>query len=147
MMNFFSSNIPMAQQSAMSFMEKQIEIAKLIGSSDEYRYWVLNFVKQLVTMHSTGSGIHTANIENRLKELCTNLLGAPFSHHHHQLEQKNIVVINKHNLLREILSILASNLSLQRLYLEFKDSLDSFANTTESVLKNPFAANKKANDC
>ncbi|KAH9422787.1 hypothetical protein DERP_008050 [Dermatophagoides pteronyssinus] len=146
-MNFFSSNIPMAQQSAMSFMEKQIEIAKLIGSSDEYRYWILNFVKQLVTMHSNGGGMHAANIENRLKELCKNLLGPPFSLQ--LLEQKNtqsIVGVNKHNLLREILSILASNLGLQRLYLEFKDSLDSVANSTKSMLKNPFATRTTSND-
>lgn len=58
------------------------------------------------------------------------MAGAPFpsTGSSPQSSSSNKVLgISKHELLREVLSMLASNLSLQRLYLEYKDQLESFS--------------------
>lgn len=135
LLNFFSSNSSVSQQSILSFMEKQIEVAKQLGSREEYRFWTLNLVQHLVSIHSCCDPIQSGIIENRLKAICTSLIGSRFpsriSQEHqilpHDKCASSLPDLNRHELLREVLSILVSNLSLQRLYQEFKDILDSFS--------------------
>ena len=154
LLNYFSVSAPNAQYGLVSFIEQQIESSKVLGLSKDYRYWVLNLVQHLVSMHSSGFG--TDNIEARLRDLCHFLLGQQFPTSR-KVESVisastplpsrinssssgagsttsalvtgggKVVGLSKHELLREILSILASNLLLQRLYTEFKEQLDSFS--------------------
>lgn len=57
------------------------------------------------------------------------MAGAPFpsTGSSPQSSSNKVLGISKHELLREVLAMLASNLSLQRLYLEYKDQLESFS--------------------
>jgi len=151
LLNFFSSNTPVAQHGLISFIEQQIEVSKVLASAKDYRYWVLTLVQNLVSLHS--SGFNVDNIEVRLRDLCNFLLGQQFPRtrsesistlatsstplHASKRSQcapsnglnssKVVPGLAKHDLLRDVLSVLASNLSLQRLYIEFKEQLDLFS--------------------
>ena len=152
LLNFFSSNTPTAQHGLISFIEQQIEASKLTASAKDYRYWLLTLAQNLVSLHSSGFNIE--NIEIRLRELCNFLLGQQFPRIRSEasyisntstplpasrrsiggpatgLNLNKVLGISKHELLREVLSVMASNLSLQRLYIEFKEQLDSFSPST-----------------
>ena len=152
LVNFFSSNTPIAQHGLISFIEQQMETSKAMASAKDYRYWLLTLVQHLVSSHS--SGFNTEHIEIRLRELCNFLLGQQFPRIRNEISSHSIsstplpalrrstnsqasclasskvLGISKHELLREVLSVLASNLSLQRLYIEFKEQLDSFSHST-----------------
>ncbi|KAI2799566.1 hypothetical protein RDWZM_007578 [Blomia tropicalis] len=151
LMNYFSTNTHIAQHGLISFIEQQIEASKAVVSAKDYRFWVLSLVQNLVSMHS--SGFNVKNIESRLRDLCNFLLGHQFPRMRNDCSTmattisstpipgsrrltigtsttsnaSKILGLSKHELLREILSVLASNLSLQRLYIEFKEQLDSFS--------------------
>lgn len=136
LLNFFSSNTPLAQHGLISFIEQQIEVARMLASSKDYRYWTLTLAQNLVSLHS--AGFNTDNIESRLRNLCQFLLGSRFpkfprpsndspptsATSRQSSSNDKILGIDRHELLREVLSVLTSNLALQRLCLEFKDQLD-----------------------
>ena len=74
------------------------------------------------------------NIEVRLRDLCSSLLGRSFpkiltnNSPLKSIDNDNVIDSEqfKHKLLNDLLNIIASQTSLQRLYLEFKEQLDSF---------------------
>lgn len=84
-----------------------------MGSSKEYRFWLITLVQHLAQ----------ENCEGRLRELCQYLLGPVFSSKKTKWEPV-ILGIDKREMLLEILTVMTSNLRLQRLYLEFKEQLD-----------------------
>lgn len=159
-MNFFSTNNQISQLALVSFLDKQVEAAKVMGSSTDYRNWLVTLVQQLVSLHASGNA--AINVESRLRSLCSMLLGKQQQQQQTKLKNKtstplptnrrlsygwpsgcaaggnDSVIINNnnnrsdHDLLKEILSIMASNLGLQRLYTEYKDELD-FVQSSLSV--------------
>ena len=136
-LNYFSSNTSIAQYGLINFIEQQVQTSQLLGSGKEYRNWTLSLAQNLVSLHS--SGFNTENIENRLRELCSFLLGNKFPkiQPNQTNSQNKLVGLNKHELLREVLSLLTTNLALQRLYIEFKEQLDSFVqNSTYLTVTN-----------
>lgn len=150
MINFFASNPQLTRQSVISFIEKQIEVSRLLGSANEYRFWILSLVQHLVSIHTAGS----TNIENRLRTVCTNLLGnrfplsksRRFSRSHSNSLKNDFENLDKHELLREVLSILTSNLGLQRLYSEFKDLLHSYNDDYDyNNINNPYLITSNLN--
>ncbi|UXI15073.1 NADH dehydrogenase complex I [Sarcoptes scabiei] len=150
LINFFASNPQLTRQSVISFIEKQIEVSRLLGSANEYRFWILSLVQHLVSIHTAGS----TNIENRLRTVCTNLLGnrfplsksRRFSRSHSNSLKNDFENLDKHELLREVLSILTSNLGLQRLYSEFKDLLHSYNDDYDyNNINNPYLITSNLN--
>lgn len=156
-MTFFNTNTQIAQVGLISFLDKQVEAAKVMNSSKEYRQWLILLAQNLVSLHASGST--AINIESRLRKMCSSLLG---KEQHLKLKNKtstplptkrrlsygwppncasevNDTSVNKkpisnndHDLLKEILSIMASNLGLQRLYAEYKEELE-FVQSSISV--------------
>ncbi|RWS28476.1 Protein HIRA-like protein [Leptotrombidium deliense] len=106
------------QSATLSFIDQQLAAAFVMGSSKEYRFWLLALAQSLTN----------ENIESRLREICQYLLGPPFKSSSSKWEN-SILGNEKHSLLREVLSIMTSNLRLQRLYTEFKEQLDAISST------------------
>lgn len=145
----------------------------MMDSSKDYRYWLITLAQNLVSLHS--SGFNPENIEIRLRGLCNFLLGQEFPKFRSESlaasisstplpslrsrsaaglasvgasSSRKVLGINKHELLRDVLSVMASNLSLQRLYIEFKEQLDSFSQslTLNSTYLNSSKAQSQAGD-
>ncbi|EEC06110.1 histone transcription regulator, putative [Ixodes scapularis] len=98
----FHAGPSLQQAGTLSFLDGQVSAALALRSGHEYRFWTLTLVRYLA---SEGKG--TASLSRELN-LCPNFKG-----------------VNKRDLLREILPVLASNLRLQRLFSEFKEQLDT----------------------
>jgi hypothetical protein len=100
-----------------SAIEAKLSASLFLGSATEYRYWLAALVKRLAR----------AGREPRLRALLDSLLGPPGG----RQEGDTILGISKTVLLREVLPHVASNIALQRLYLEYnnqlKGSTDLFA--------------------
>lgn len=97
----------------MSFIDQQLAASFVIGSVDEYRFWLLTLAQHLAQ----------ENMETRLRELCQYLIGPIFKSSNSEWDPK-ILGNDKREILKEVLSILTSNLRLQRLYTEFKEQLE-----------------------
>ncbi|XP_054154895.1 protein HIRA-like [Oppia nitens] len=113
MHTLFLSDSTLQQSAVLSYIDQQLAASFVIGSAKEYRFWMLALAQHL----------SKENMENRLRELCQYLIGPIFKSIRSQWEPK-IVGNGKHDLLKEVLAILSTNLRLQRLYTEFKEQLD-----------------------
>ncbi|XP_059485456.1 protein HIRA [Neocloeon triangulifer] len=116
----FRSNLSSASGPATSctltFLEQQMASSRLLQSSRDYHLWLSAFVRFLV--HE--------GMEARLRLIFDELLGPahPHSANSRSWDDK-IMGLSKHQLLQEMLTVVASNLSLQRLYSEYNDLLES----------------------
>lgn len=122
--NVFLSNSNLQKTGTLSFIDQQLSSAFILGSSKEYRHWLITLAQFLTEQ----------GIELRLRELCQFLLGPPFSSSESNWDS-SILGNEKHSLLREILAIITTNLKLQRIYTEFKQQLDlisSFSSSSSS---------------
>ncbi|XP_015785638.1 protein HIRA [Tetranychus urticae] len=119
--NIFLSNSNLQKTGTLSFLDQQLTSSLILGSSKEYRQWLITLAQFL-----TEEGI-----EPRLRELCQFLLGPPFSSSDSNWES-TILGNEKHELLREVLAITTSNLKLQRIYTEFKQQLDLISSASSS---------------
>ena len=125
-----SSNSHLQASTTLSFLDQQLASAFVMGSSDEYRHWLL-LLTQTLTRDTK---------EERLRELCSFLLGPVFADPSDPNCSWPSTVLghNKRQLLTEVLKIITSNIRLQRLYSEFKSQLtlaesNSCDSETESV--------------
>lgn len=109
----FQSNPSLQKSCTLSFIDQQLASSLLIGSSKEYRRWLLNLAQFLAE----------EGLESRLREICQYLLGPPYRGPESKWES-SILGNDKHELLKEILAITTSNLELQRFYTEFQQQLD-----------------------
>ncbi|RWS15627.1 Protein HIRA-like protein [Dinothrombium tinctorium] len=116
--NFLAQHSNLQQSATISFIDHQLASAFVIGSTSEYRFWLLSLAKYL-----TSEGM-----DMRLREICQYLLGPPFKSSSSKWENR-ILGNEKHELLREVLSIMTSNLRLQRVYTEFKEQLEAVSST------------------
>jgi len=105
------------QNCTINHLENQLCSALVLGSSEEYRFWLMTYVRYLVQ----------SGEEFRLRELCEDLLG-PCTRKSDVLKdnswQPKILVFRKRDLLQDILPIIGSNLRFQRYYTEFKEQLE-----------------------
>ncbi|XP_038059623.1 protein HIRA-like [Patiria miniata] len=110
----FHSNHSLKLSSTMSYLENQLSAAQALKSAQEYRFWLLTYVRYLVQEEQ----------EARLRDICSELLG-PFYREDvkESLWQPMETGLSKHDLLEEILPIIGSNLKMQRLYTEYKEEL------------------------
>lgn len=111
--NVFNGNHRLQAQATLSYLDQQLTAALQIGSKKDYHFWVTALAR-----HVTREGL-----EVRFRELCEFLLGSPM-HIAEESEVNNLLGLNKHDLLKEVLKISTSNLKLQRVHLEFKEQLE-----------------------
>ena len=95
-----------------SAIESKLSSSLFLGSPAEYRYWLASLVKRLAK----------AGLEDRLRSLLQELLGPPGGREG-QGWSPQVLGISKRSLLAEVLPHVASNISLQRLYSEYKAQL------------------------
>lgn len=98
----------------LTHLESQMNAAIGLGSSKEYKFWLMTYARYLVEN----------DYEEKLTELCSFLLGPIFS------IDWNDTILNhkKRELLQEILAILVQNLKLQRLYNYYKQQFNFINN-------------------
>lgn len=114
----------LAQQKAetLAHLEHQIAAALLLQSRHEYRYWV----------HTYAGYLATEALLTRLEELCASLLGppsrsstevGPCSPSGEAIWEPTVLGLNKRQLLREVLPIVAQNRACQRLTVQYQEYL------------------------
>jgi len=94
-----------------AFLEQQMSAALALESEEEYKYWLLTYVSFLTEIEDC----------QQLRYLCQDLLGP--SHGHPKYQNQTILGMSKHELLKEVLVIIAGSTSTQRLFTEFHDQL------------------------
>ena len=114
----FVNNPNLQQSGVLSYIDQQLAASFVIGSAKEYRFWFMALAQHL----------SKENMEIRLREMCQYLIGPVFKSSKSQWDPK-ILGNNKYDMLKEVLSILATNLRLQRLYTEFKEQLEILSNS------------------
>lgn len=117
MHTLFLNNPYLQQTAVLSYIDQQLAASFVIGSTKEYRFWLMSLAQQL----------SKDNMESRLREMCQYLIGPLFKSSKSEWDPK-ILGNDKHEMLKEVLSILASNLRLQRLYTEFKEQMELISN-------------------
>lgn len=108
----FQSNSSVQANATISLLDQQLASAFVLGSASEYKFWLMSLAQALTD----------ASREDRLRELCTFLLGPIFSSRDSWNCQ--ILGLDKRQLLSDVLIIMTSNMRLQRLYSEIKDQLN-----------------------
>ncbi|XP_063820846.1 protein HIRA [Pseudophryne corroboree] len=102
------------QETTMAHLEDQIAAARMLQSSQEYRYWLLIYARYLVN----------EGFEQKLREICQDLLG-PVHHSSDSQWESRILGFRKRELLKELLPLIGQNLRFQRLFTEYQEQLDS----------------------
>jgi protein HIRA/HIR1 len=111
--DIFLKNRLQQSSATLSFIDQKLNAAFSLQSSRDYQFWLTALARHLVQ----------EGIESRFRELCECLLGPPLRSEFSDWNTK-ILGLDKHDLLREVLKVSASNLKLQRIYLEFKEQLE-----------------------
>ncbi|CAO3615348.1 unnamed protein product [Cunninghamella blakesleeana] len=94
----------------ISHIENQLAAALILQSPKEYKDWMFYYARRL--SHD--------NAQSKIEELCQWLMGPPFIQlKNTQWEPTILDSISKHDLLRELLPILAQNRQLQRITTEY----------------------------
>ncbi|KAK3845554.1 MAG: WD40-repeat-containing domain protein [Linnemannia gamsii] len=98
----------------LTYLENQIASAQVLGSPVEFKQWLRCYAQQLA---------HESSVA-RVEELCKFLLGPVYQGGERSGWQAAILGHQKRELLRELLPVLSSNRSLQRIVKEYQSGLD-----------------------
>lgn len=99
-----------------AFLEQQMSAALALESEEEYKYWMLTYVSFLTETEDC----------QQLRYLCQDLLGPSHGYSNHSTVG-TVLGMSKHDLLKEVLVILAGSRKTQRLFTEFHDQLQEMA--------------------
>lgn len=108
----FSKNRRLQADATLSFIDQQLNAARVLQSNSDFEYWI----------NALGQCLIDQGLENRFRDLCEYLLGPPLQGAMSRWQSTELGV-NKRALLKELLDRSTSNLRLQRVYLEFKEQL------------------------
>lgn len=117
MVRVLQANASKQQVANIAYLEEQVCAASSLDSPEEYHYWLMNYVRCIVQNDE----------EARLRDLCEDLLG-PVTDVARSKWQSKILTFEKHDLLKDLLPIIASNLRFQRLYSEMQQMLEAASN-------------------
>ncbi|KAK6192871.1 hypothetical protein SNE40_004268 [Patella caerulea] len=109
-----SSTSTIQQTATIGHLENQVAICLGLQSVDEYKFWFMSYVRYLVQ----------EGFEVKLREVCDDLLG-PVIKNKFSAWQSHVLGVDKHELLKEILPIIGTNLRWQRLYTEYQEQLNT----------------------
>ena len=96
------------QTATLTYLESQVSRSLCLCSPLEYQHWTKAYVRYLVK----------ENMEDRLREFCMKFTGPSDC-------QGMVLGFQKQALLRDLLTVVAGNAKLQRLYCEIRDTVDS----------------------
>ncbi|KAF8938878.1 HIR complex subunit [Dissophora ornata] len=113
----------------LTHLENQMAAAQVLGSASEYKQWLRCYVQRLADESSVA----------RVEELCKSLLGPVYHGGEKSGWQPTILGFQKRELLRDLLPVLSSNRSLQRIVKEYISGLEMVAksNTSTSATSSP----------
>ncbi|KAI8093179.1 WD40-repeat-containing domain protein [Halteromyces radiatus] len=98
----------------ISHIENQLAAALILESAKEYKEWMIYYARRL----------SKENAQKKVEELCQWLMGPPFVQSTNgEWESTILKSIPKHDLLKELLPVLAQNRQLQRITTEFRSLL------------------------
>lgn len=103
----------MSELCSKAFLEHQMSAALALESDNEYKYWLLAYVSYLTEKEDC----------DRLRYVCQDLLGVSHNYSNCKKVESKILGMSRHELLKEILVIMAGSRSTQRLFTEFHDQL------------------------
>ncbi|KAG0309893.1 HIR complex subunit [Dissophora globulifera] len=98
----------------LTHLENQMAAAQVLGSASEYRQWLRCYVQRLADESAVA----------RVEELCKYLLGPVYQGGERSGWQPTILGFQKRELLKELLPVLSSNRSLQRIVKEYLSGLE-----------------------
>ena len=108
-LNTFGTDLQ--QWAVLSYIDQQLSASLVKGSTTEYHFWFMALAQHLTN----------ESMETRIREMCQYLIGPVFKS---SKSDSQIIGNDRHLMLREVLSIIATNLRFQRIYIEFKEQLD-----------------------
>ncbi|KAF9358579.1 HIR complex subunit [Mortierella sp. NVP85] len=108
----------------LTHLENQLAAAQVLGSPSEYKQWLRCYVQRLADESSVA----------RVEELCKFLLGPVYQGGDKSAWQPTILGFQKRELLRELLPVLSSNRSLQRIVKEYLSGLEMVTKGRASTL-------------
>ncbi|KAF9103107.1 HIR complex subunit [Mortierella sp. AM989] len=110
-------NVEQSVQSivTLSHLENQLASAQVLGSQSEYKQWLRCYAQKLADESSVA----------RVEELCKSLLGPVYQGGERSGWQPTIMGFPKRELLKELLPVLGSNRSLQRVVKEYMSGLET----------------------
>ncbi|KAF9174153.1 HIR complex subunit [Mortierella sp. AD010] len=109
-------NVERSVQSAvtLSHLENQLAAAQVLGSQSEYKQWLRCYAQKLADESSVA----------RVEELCKFLLGPVYQGGEKSGWQPTVMGFMKRELLKELLPVLSSNRSLQRVVKDYLSGLE-----------------------
>lgn len=100
-----------------AFLEQQMSAALALESDKEYKYWLMAYVSFLTEREDS----------DRLRYICQDLLGV--SHGYSSRKKiETVLGMSKHELLKDVLVIVAGSRNTQRLFTEFHEQLQQISN-------------------
>ena len=96
-----------SQAATLMFLESQVSRSLCLRSPLEYQHWTKAYIRYLVK----------EDMEDRLREFCMDFTGPCGC-------QGMVLGLQKQALLRDLLTVVAGNAKLQRLYCELRDAVD-----------------------
>jgi len=112
----FKNTEGISELCSKAFLEQQMSAALALESEEEYKYWLLTYVSFLTEIEDC----------QRLRYLCQDLLGPSHGYSNHK-NVETVLGMSKHELLKEVLVIVAGSRSTQRLFTEFHDQLQEMS--------------------
>ena len=106
------TNPAIQRSTTLAFIESEINASKILGSKEEYRYWLATQIRYL-----TQEGM-----ELRLRHVLDDLLG-PVGADAPVHWNPKVLELDKRKLLEEFLPFVATNLKLQRIFVEYSQQL------------------------
>lgn len=117
----FRSAPSLQPAATVSYLENQIQCCLSLKSANEYKKWLLTYIRYLVN----------EAMETKLREVCDELLGPPSRGRVPPSRWDSTVLgFQKSDLLREILQIVGMNVHFQRLFTEYQEQLSSSQTTS-----------------
>ncbi|XP_059138607.1 protein HIRA-like isoform X2 [Physella acuta] len=111
----FQSNPGIQQSLTLSHLESQMASSLALLSANEYKFWLETYIRYLAQ----------EGVEEKLREICDELLGPVYrSSRSSSTWSQNVLGLDKHVILRNILPYIGADLKFQRLYTEYKEQLD-----------------------
>lgn len=107
--SFFTPNLLILQSATLAFLESELNGARVLSSPSEFRFWALALVRFLAS----------EGLEARLRLALDDIIAADGFHNETELSS-----VSARQMLADVLPVIAANLRLQRVYLEYKQRLE-----------------------
>lgn len=112
----FKNTDGISELCSKAFLEQQMSAALALESDKEYKYWLMAYVSYLTEREDS----------DRLRYLCQDLLGVSHGYSSNK-KTPTVLGMSKHELLKEVLVIVAGSRNTQRLFTEFHEQLQQIS--------------------